>query len=95
MMRGIAILFAACVSLPWGGMAAWAQSVNPRPPLRIRRRSELRQNSATSMRCRRAWRHEKHGWIYLHVEGEPRAWLPARLPPGRGDPKRTGKCQAF
>ena len=74
-MRGIAILFAACVSLPWGGMAAWAQSVNPRAAApahqaSLRVAAELRDEQRDWLR--RAWRHEKHGWIYLHIEGEPR-----------------------
>jgi len=74
MMRHIAILLAAFAALPWGGMEAHAQSANSRAPAGVHQAS-LRAAAQPTAEQRawlaRAWRHEKHGWVYLHVEGEP------------------------
>jgi len=75
MIRDIVLLFAVFLASPWGGMEAWAQSVNSRVPAPARQ-APLRAAAGLPAEqrdwLRRAWRHEKHGWIYLHVEGEPR-----------------------
>jgi hypothetical protein len=75
MLRNIAVLFVALVALPWGGTVAGGQPVNLRATAAERQASDRARADLDTVQRNwlgRAWRQEKDGWVYLHVEGEPR-----------------------
>jgi len=75
MMRGIVFLLAAFVASPWGGTVVQAQPVNLRATAAAGQASPRAGPDLDAVQRNwlgRAWRQDKHGWVYLHVEGEPR-----------------------